>query len=641
MNPAEGHVAVSGRNGGSRTGRLPCSRTRVLAYHRVAPPDSYVRPRTRTLTADNFRRHLELLEKWGYTPITFADHALICAGELLPPKKPIILTFDGGYADVYNQAFPILQEFGMHAVVFVTADPAQRQNGWEPENPDGSAPLLSPEELLHLHDAGFEIGSLSMTHQALPLIPRDDAWGEILHSRMRLEGLLNAPVRTFAYPYGLHNATLKSLVRDAGYHFACTTWSGPGKFLEDPFAIRRIEVSDSLDPLQFALKVRGPYPNIWPIAGRSREVLKHSTQARTLLLVSSGLGWPGLEEMKRREAEDLTPRRTLILSALHADVANERFLSSAPLPRRLFYRVLPFSVAQLFETSIVGGQYDAIVSWAERIGIPLAILLKISGAHFPHVGIFSWISRPKKAIPLWFARSRFDRLILMSSRQRDFALQTLRLPPEKITFLRWPVDQKFWRPEAQPADTICAVGREMRDYATLVEALRGSAIPCHIAAGGQGARKKDPWINTLSRADALPTNVTVGPKNFLELRDLYRRSLFVVMPLLPTKTDNGTTTILEAMAMGKAVICSQVEGQRDVIRDGETGLFVPPQDPVALRQAIEHLWNHPEEAERMGKAARAHIEEYHTLDAWVAEVRRAVESSILAHRPENNGEGAS
>lgn len=642
MTTTELHDFLHGRNGGSLENTLPCSRARVLSYHRVVPPGSRVRPGSRTLTAGDFRRHLELLEKWGFTPITLLDHSLIRAGELLPPRKPIIITFTGGYADFYENAFPVLQEFGMHAVVFVTADPARRLNGWEVENPDGSAPLMGPEELLHLHDAGFEIGSLTMTHPALPHITRDEAWDEILHSRMRLEGLLNAPVRSFAYPYGLYNATLKSLVKDAGYLFACTTWSGAAKFLGDPYAIRRIDVSDALDPVQFGLKVRAPQ-SLRALTVQRADVPSHPSQARTLLLVSGGLGFPELEEMRRREEADLSPRRSLLLSTLHADVADERFLASAPPLRHLLYRMLPLSVAQLLETSIVGGRYDAIVSWAERLGIPYAVFLKLTGTRFPHVGIFSWISRPKKSILLKFARSRFDRVVLMSSRQRDFALQKIGLAPEKIAFLRWPVDQKFWRPDLRPTDMICAVGREMRDYGTLIEAVRGTGIPCHIAAGGQGSiRKKDPWISALANPDRLPVNVTIGPKDFCELRELYRRSRFVVMPLFPTKTDNGTTTILEAMAMGKAVICSRVEGQRDVIRDGETGIFVPPGDPLALRRAIDHLWSHPEEAERIGTAARAYVEQNHSLDAWVSAVREAVNESIIAHRsrkfPPSNGD---
>jgi glycosyltransferase involved in cell wall biosynthesis len=101
------------------------------------------------------------------------------------------------------------------------------------------------------------------------------------------------------------------------------------------------------------------------------------------------------------------------------------------------------------------------------------------------------------------------------------------------------------------------------------------------------------------------------------------------MPLHPTETDNGTTSILEAMAMGKAVICSRVRGQRDVIQEGVTGLFVPPQDPAALRKAIEYLWANPDLSRQMGLAARAYVERHHSLDEWVVNVRATVDAAVI------------
>ena len=94
----------------------------------------------------------------------------------------------------------------------------------------------------------------------------------------------------------------------------------------------------------------------------------------------------------------------------------------------------------------------------------------------------------------------------------------------------------------------------------------------------------------------------------LDLRELYRRhSLFVVVPLLESDTDNGVTVILQAMAMGKTVICSRTEGQVDVIQDGVTGLYVRQGDPDALRAAMVALWNDPARARAMGARARKYI----------------------------------
>jgi glycosyltransferase involved in cell wall biosynthesis len=218
----------------------------------------------------------------------------------------------------------------------------------------------------------------------------------------------------------------------------------------------------------------------------------------------------------------------------------------------------------------------------------------------------------------------------MSSTQYNFAVERLRIPESKVKLLKWPVDQKFWRPIQVSMDMICSAGREMRDYATLVEAMKGLDIKCHIAVGVVPG-KKDAWQRDLKNSSQYDQNLTIGRKSYSDLRDLYARSRFVVMPLYHTDTDNGTTTILEAMAMGKAIICSRVDGQRDVIQEGKTGIFIPPQDPRALRDAIQYLWNNPKVAEDMGNAGRKHIEQFHTLDNWVNDVKIIVEEAILNH----------
>jgi glycosyltransferase involved in cell wall biosynthesis len=232
---------------------------------------------------------------------------------------------------------------------------------------------------------------------------------------------------------------------------------------------------------------------------------------------------------------------------------------------------------------------------------------------------------------LRFAHPNIDRLLLMSSVQHRFAVETLKIPEKRTPLLGWPVDTIFWHPMDGTPDMICSVGREMRDFGTMIEALRGLNIPCHIAAWA-APWKKDPWVADLEKQGPLPEGLTIGKKLFFELRELYARSLFMVMPLLPTDTDNGSTSILEAMAMGKPVICSKTPGQVDTVRDGETGLYVPPGDVSALREAMLSLWSDPERAKSMGRAARAYVERHHRLEDWLAAVKRNTEEAIAERK---------
>jgi glycosyltransferase involved in cell wall biosynthesis len=190
-----------------------------------------------------------------------------------------------------------------------------------------------------------------------------------------------------------------------------------------------------------------------------------------------------------------------------------------------------------------------------------------------------------------------------------------------------------------PTDMFCAVGREMRDYSTFCEAIRDFRVPCHIAAKFAPGRN-DRWVSDLERIGELPPHVTTGSKPYPQLRALYARSRFVVVPLQPSDTDNGITVMTEAMAMGKPVICTRVAGQRDLLEHGVNGLFVPPEDPRALREAIEYLWSHPRECERMGREGRRKIERFHTLDAFVDGVQRAVEHAVEERRRHGDREGS-
>jgi glycosyltransferase involved in cell wall biosynthesis len=120
--------------------------------------------------------------------------------------------------------------------------------------------------------------------------------------------------------------------------------------------------------------------------------------------------------------------------------------------------------------------------------------------------------------------------------------------------------------------------------------------------------------------EELPPNVeVVDAATTRDLRDLYARSRFVVVPVSADFPGAGMTTIVEALAMGKAVVTMTIPGALvDLIRHDEHALYVPPGDVDALRAAIARLLDRPDEAERLGRAGRALVERELSLDAHVA-----------------------
>lgn len=346
------------------------------------------------------------------------------------------------------------------------------------------------------------------------------------------------------------------------------------------------------------------------------------------------MGKQSNQVIRQLEIEDKIPRVTLLERAISADVLDERYLAEKPpLIRRLFYSMVPVSISQLIESLFILNRYDLVLTHTEKVSFPLSWIMKWIGSAKPHIVVLSRITSvdSKRARrKLWFfkkARKSVTRFLIWSSVQRRIAIEQFGVSPDRIILLKRGIDQLFWRPRDTETDMICSVGMEARDYPTLVEALRYLNIPCHIAAGAsRGEIFKT--IERLREIENIPDWVTVGRKTPTELRSLYARSRFVVVPLMVTDSDNGLTTILESMAMGKPVICSRAEGQKDVIQDGITGIYVPQGDIGAMREAIKSLWNDPERCLKMGKAARAYVVEHHNMEQFVAAIKHEVERSV-------------
>jgi len=234
-------------------------RIKVLMYHRIVNDKDVPSRHWTCVHVRGFRRQLEFLERLGFTAITFEDYRLYLAGELNLPRKPVILTFDGGYMDTNLNAFPLLQEYGMKAVVFTIGNKDIKTNVWGKALGIPEGPLMESQQLIEMHAAGFEIGAQSMNYTRLTTLSEEEAWEEISRSRMLLEILLNAPVRSFAYPYGLVNRAIKRMVADAGYSHACSTSTGPATFGTEPYEIRRIAIRDTTSLVGFGMRMLTPF----------------------------------------------------------------------------------------------------------------------------------------------------------------------------------------------------------------------------------------------------------------------------------------------------------------------------------------------------------------------------------------------
>lgn len=273
--------------------------------------------------------------------------------------------------------------------------------------------------------------------------------------------------------------------------------------------------------------------------------------------------------------------------------------------------------------------YRVIFTDGEQIGIPLAWMGKFldwGRASAQHLMIVHILSVKKKMLflDIFGIQSHINRFLVYSTWQQRFIESRWRLAAERVVFTPFMVDASFFSPErvvprrsARPL--ICSVGLEARDYPTMLRAVEQLPADVVIAAASPWSKRSD---NTAGQA--IPAHVTVRRFSQYELRQLYADSAFMVMPLQNVEFQAGVTAILEAMAMGRAVICSRTPGQTDVVVDGETGIYVPPGDPQALREAIDYLLANPAVAERMGQAGRRRIEQSMSLDRYVERLGQLV-----------------
>ncbi len=278
-------------------------------------------------------------------------------------------------------------------------------------------------------------------------------------------------------------------------------------------------------------------------------------------------------------------------------------------------------------------KYDIIYSNGENVGIPLSLLLKRHGERRPgHVLIGHKVSTGKKRLLLRSLQAQMDAIFVYAATQYDFARVQLNIPESRLHLIPFHADAKFYRP--LPAETdapprlICSAGLEWRDYPTLLAAVEGLDVEVRLAAAS-------PWSKHRNETEerVLPPNVTAKRYEYNELRRLYADSRFVVVPLYENDFQAGITTILEGMAMGKAIITTSTTGQKDAIRQGENGLYVAPGDVDGWRKAITRLLDSPEEAQRMGDQARRDMETSLSLEHWVARIA-AVIRNLHARRVE-------
>ncbi len=228
----------------------------VLLYHRVNDEqrDSV------TVGIEQFDQHMAILAK-SYRVVSIED--IIRGTVRRDGGRPIIaVTFDDGYRDNHDHAAPILLRHGLPAAFFVSTGIVGTDNGFQHDidKLGGALPNMSWEQIRHMHDIGFTIGSHTVNHINCAKDDPQRVREEIVESKQVLEEKLGLDEVIFAYPFGKRedmNDEMRDYVRQVGYAGCLSAYGGINEDDIDPFNVLRMGIDYKFSPLAFRARLEG------------------------------------------------------------------------------------------------------------------------------------------------------------------------------------------------------------------------------------------------------------------------------------------------------------------------------------------------------------------------------------------------
>ena len=241
----------------------------VLMYHQILPPETSAgrQPTPYEISPAAFVEQLELLEREGFEAVSLAD-LVRPNGAPSTSAREVAITFDDGYVDNYEVAFPALCRLKLTATFFVIV------------NQIGGPGFMTWDHLREMQRAGMTIGSHTLSHLPLATLTRDDIEIEVQHSRQLLIEGLQTRIDFISFPHGSYDERVLQAVSASGYAGCCTSDFGYVPVAKRSSRIPRIIVrrAYSLDD----------YYRV--VNGRGRRVIRMKLAAALRRIISKTVG---------------------------------------------------------------------------------------------------------------------------------------------------------------------------------------------------------------------------------------------------------------------------------------------------------------------------------------------------------------
>ncbi len=196
----------------------------VLNYHQVNNKFHTVL----TMKPENFEKQIRYLSENGYHALTLEEFTDYMDGKGELPDKPVLITFDDGYADNYEYAYPILKKYKMTGTIFLITDFVGRPG------------YLTWEQVKEMSDNGMEFGSHTLSHRPLDSFDRNGMRHELVESKKAVEWRLGKPCLFIAFPEGKFTDTVLEETQNAGYRYGFTVDTGRVFPWDEPYNLDRV-----------------------------------------------------------------------------------------------------------------------------------------------------------------------------------------------------------------------------------------------------------------------------------------------------------------------------------------------------------------------------------------------------------------
>lgn len=221
----------------------------VLVYHKF----SLTRADSMTVRKNDFERQMAFLKRNGYRVIPLKMLFAFLSYKVQIPEKAVVITIDDGWRSTYDIAFPVLQEYGYPATLFLYTDLVT-----------GSSITLNWAQLQEMHEKGLDIQCHTKTHRDLNMLMHNESYreyflalkSELEHSTRTIEQRLGFTPEVLAYPYGETNSLVIAMLEKLNYQGGLTVDRGANPFWSHPFRLKRSMIYGSYDLSDFQDNLR-------------------------------------------------------------------------------------------------------------------------------------------------------------------------------------------------------------------------------------------------------------------------------------------------------------------------------------------------------------------------------------------------